>query len=212
MYRSKNLIEKRLGQIKYVFFKRIKKYEGKVFVYNGQDLDTKCYPIDVDYSNFVTLGRSIFQYALEEIGSNEESRRLYDSFIEGRPLLKFFKDIRDQEIHIGPGGHQTTIELQSRIRLGNEDSTDKLSKNKKEESKTPLIKYEIYQLVEPTEDAYLRFMKKGELDLADAIKNGIPLYEKLAFGGETDLFRLCEKYIKEIESFIQYGIEKGFIT
>jgi len=122
MYRSKNLIEGKIKQLKFVYFERIKRYEGKIFVHDGKDIKRDCYPFNIDVANFLTIGRNIFQYALKETGTNKKFRELYNSYIEGRPLLKFFKGLRDSEIHIGPGGHHTTIELESRIiREGEED-------------------------------------------------------------------------------------------
>jgi hypothetical protein len=212
MYRSKNLIEEKISQLKYVYFKRIKRYEGKVFVHNGKDIETGCYPLDVDFGNFITIGRNIFQYALKEIGTNEAFRKLYNSYIEGRPLLKFFKGLRDSEIHIGPGGHQTKIELESRITRDGEKCDEALSKEKNVKSKPPVITYEISKILEPTAELYSQYKKEGNTEFVEAIEKGIPIYKKTEFEGETDLFKLCEKYIEEIELFLKYGHEKGFIT
>jgi len=49
-------------------------------------------------------------------------------------------------------------------------------------------------------------------DLAEAARKGEDLYEEQECEGEKDIFNLCEKYIKEIELFIKFGIKSGFIT
>jgi len=53
---------------------------------------------------------------------------------------------------------------------------------------------------------------EGEKDLVEAARKGEALYEGLEYDGEKDIFKLCEKYIKELEIFIGFGIANGFIT
>lgn len=212
MYKSKHLIEERIKQLKYVYFKRIKKHEGKVLIYGGMDKESGCYPLDIDFGNFLTIGRNVFQYALKEIGNNSDLKRLYDSYISGRSILRCFKELRDNDVHVGPGGHRTTIELESRIDIGGKQESATKNNSRDYERKPPVITYEISSILEPTNEVYSKAQKEGNLEIAEAIKNGIPIYVKTECEGECDLFRLCEKYIEEIELFLRYGNEKGFIT
>jgi hypothetical protein len=212
MYRSKNLIGEKIRQLKYVYFNRIKRYEGKVFVHGGRDPKTGCHPLDVDVGNFITIGRNIFQYALEEIGTQTEFRRLYDSYLEGRPLLKYFKGLRDSEIHIGPGGHQTIISATSRFRREKKNGEKPFPEHEDVKSEPVVITYEMSKILVPSAELYSQYQEEGNSEFVEAIEKGIPIYKKTEFEAETDLFKLCEKYIEEIELFLKYGLEKGFIT
>jgi len=215
-YRSKLLIEEKLKQLKFVYLKRIKPYEGKVFVNSGRDKDSGCYPFDVDFSNFLTISRNIFQYALTEIKKNKnKNRNLYDKYVEGKPLIKFFKNLRNEEIHIAPGGHLTTISFTSSFKRDGK-SLDKMTEKEINEeakkAKPAVVTYEILRIIMPSNRLYNKFKSEGRQDLIKTIDKGKPIYEVQKFGAESNLFNLCEEYIKEIELFISYGIKKGFIT
>ncbi len=36
-------------------------------------------------------------------------RKLYDKYVANVPIFKFFKDLRDDDIHVASSGHYTTI-------------------------------------------------------------------------------------------------------
>ena len=90
MYRSKSEIEKRIAQTRYEF-KQLAKFEGRIFVHGGRDEETGYYPLITRLSSFAALGRSVFQYALEEVGKSPK-RKEYDDFVKTVPLSNFLRN------------------------------------------------------------------------------------------------------------------------
>jgi hypothetical protein len=50
-------------------------------------------------SAFLTAARSVLQYAFEESKTKPNGKSWYDPAIQNRPVVKFFKDKRDINIH-----------------------------------------------------------------------------------------------------------------
>ena len=57
-----------------------------------------------------------------------------------------------------------------------------------------------------------RLRLAGKHDLIEGMKKGGIIYNAVGCNGEDDLFKLCQNYIEEIEKFIDFGIQNGFIT
>jgi hypothetical protein len=223
MYKSKSEIEKKLKQAKYVY-KEISKFKNRIFVNNGLDEETGSYPLLTHVSSFLAHARSILQYAQKEAKESGIQSK-YDNYVSQNKIIKFFKTIRNSEIHEYTIGSHMTITGESPIvsydsethtAIGKKvefyveplsDINSPKYKNKEVEITTALSKKIII------DNAFIQKLEaEGKKDLAAAARNGKELYEEQKCEGEKDIFKLCENYIKELELFINFGITNGFIT
>ena len=223
MYKSKNEIDKKLKQVKYIR-KEIEKFRGRVFVKEGLDEETGSYPLLTNVGSFLAHARSIFQYAqkeAKEAGCHEK----YDNYVSQREIIKFFKGIRDREIHeyvitscktISADSSIVSYDPVSRTAIGKEVKVyvEKLSdlNTPKETNRDVEIQLMLTKRIEVTNSLINDFVAKGETELARAASEGEELFEELECDGEKDLFKLCDNYIDEIKRFIEYGIANGFIS
>jgi hypothetical protein len=202
MYRSKIAIERKLGQVKYMYG-IVSKFKNRIFVRNGLDEGTDSYPLLTYLSSFVTLSRSILQYAHKEVSESGNVSK-YNEYIGDRELFRFFRLIRDKEIHEYTVGTRTTVMGESRIA-----SYDPETQSARGEPVSLYVE-QLSDLDSPKDEnrdveILISIAKRSEGEDSD-------VYEELELDGEKDIFKLCEKYIDEIELFIAYGKENGFIT
>ena len=223
MYKSKSEIRKKVQQVNYIY-NEISKFKNRIFVKNGLDEETGSYPLLTNIASFLVHARSILQYAQKEAMESGNQAK-YDQYVGQNEIIKFFKKVRDSEIHEYTISSHATIHADSPIisydsethtAIGTEvqlyveplsDLDSPKNKNMEVEIVTTLgKKVEI-------NNAYIRRLEaEGENDLAEATRNGKELYEEQECDGEKDIFKLCEKYIEELKIFINFGISNGFIT
>jgi len=123
MYKSRFEIERKLKQVTYLYAE-LNRFKNRVFVNNGLDPETDCYPLEIKLGTFLIYCRSIFQYAIKEVKESSDSNKKMNcfEFIDNNGIIGFFKDLRDNEIHslaVSTGG---SIILESRISSFDEDS------------------------------------------------------------------------------------------
>lgn len=225
-YRSKFEIERKLQQIEYIF-NELKRFQNRVFVRNGLDQVTGCYPLEIKLGSFLIYCRSTFQYALKEINESGDlgGKRKYDDYIEQNRILSYFKNLRDSEIHSLAITLQTTITGSSPIRLFNKETGiavgEKVELNpeslenfnsQKDINSEAKVEYRIAKRLQVTPELIKRFESEGKLEFVEAAKNGVALFETQEFNGTSDLFILCRTYLESIKSFVQHGIKEGLIT
>ncbi|NIM95050.1 MAG: hypothetical protein GTO18_15230 [Anaerolineales bacterium] len=223
MYRSRKQIEKKLAQAKYLY-KQISKFKNRIFVKGGLDEETDARPLLTYLSSFLANTRSVLQYAHREA---KESGKLaeYQSCVTEKPIFRFFKDLRDSDIHEYTIGTLTTISAIAPMSSPNADSdtltsgwipflvedlSDLDSPRDSNEQVTTTIT--LSERIDVTDTLIRHLEAKGKHDLAEAAKRGEELYEQQEFEGETDLFELCERYLMELEDFVARGVEEGFIS
>ena len=211
MYKSKHAIERKLRQINFVYSKRIKPRAGKIFELGGLDEETGCNIINLDIAHFITLCRSVFQYAISEIKDYEKQfkdkkrRKEYERYINKIPIIKTFTELRDHEVHTSPTvGHHVTVSIVSRL-------TEKAEKTIHHQTPDNTV-YSLTKELEPNTALFRRLKGEGRTDLIQAMRNDEVLCETIECDGEDDLFVLCERYLDEINRFVEYGVKKGFIT
>jgi hypothetical protein len=222
-YNSKTEVLKKLAQAKYDR-KKLAKFKNRIFVKHGLDGQTGTYPLGVEFSSFLSHARSVLQYAHKEAGAKTMTS-VYDRFLSGSPILRFFRDLRDVDIHESTLGAQQEINISAP--LVNYDpltrratsapvsvfveSLDDLDKPPKGNQDINIIT-RITQRIEVTPELITQFETEGRADLAGAARRGEPLYELLECGGEKDLFRLCDNCLEQLDRFVEFGIKEGFIT
>lgn len=64
-----------------------------------------------ELSAFLGAARSVLQYALEEVKSKSGGQKWYDQAVSSEPLLAFFKDKRDANIHSMPVNPATRMTM-----------------------------------------------------------------------------------------------------
>ncbi len=152
-------------------------------------------------SAFLTVARCIFQYSLEEAKSKNNGQIWYDNYISNDKILKFFKEKRNNNIHISPIKSRREVGLTTGGEL---KLTGSLS--------AKLIKANgnIINLGE---------LKSPRNSLSESSTNkGNPLpkvrykYLFTDWSGNEDVLTLCKIYLKKLDYFIKDGIKKSFIT
>jgi len=76
----------------------------------------------------------------------------------------------------------------------------------------PDIQTSISKHVDITDDLLQQLENSEKTALVEAAINGEELYEIQEFEGDQNLYSLCERYLRELDSFIYEGIENEFIT
>jgi len=223
MYKSKSEIERKLRQVKYLY-KEISKFKNRIFVKNGLDEETASYPLLTHISSFLTHARSILQYAQKEAKESGNQSK-YVNYVSQNKIIKFFKTIRDSDIHEYTIGSHMTITAESPIVSYNSKTHTAIGKkfelyveplsdldSSKHKNKEVEITITLAKKVK-IDNAFIQKLEvEGKKDLAEAARNGKELYEEQECEGEKDIFKLSEKYVKELELFINFGITNGFIT
>lgn len=222
MYKSKREIGKKLKQVKYVQ-NLIRRFEGRVLAHNGRDPETGAHPLIAHLSSFVAHARSVIQYAYKEA---KESGHLaeYERFVESSEIFRLFKSVRNSDIHEYTIGARTLILttaymspaetphtlVSAPIEMNVETLSD-LDKPPKEQPHVEVV-YTLCRRVETTDSLIEELEQKGQVKLAQATRSGRELYEELELEGTKNLHDLCDLYVAELERFVVYGQDKGFIT
>lgn len=195
MYKSKTAILDKLQQVKVAHKRILARQDWIVLEKEGR------YPADLDFNSFVTSARSIFQYALKEIeeakkvskSSSIRKLKLYDNYVNNIPIIKFFGDLRDEEIHVGPSTHHVDVEFGPK---GTE----------------PKVKYQIMKRCKFGRKLHRTLALENRYDLIERLKEGGVIYQPTKCDDQDDLFELCQSYVEEIEKFIDFGVKSGLIT
>lgn len=224
-YHSRNEIENKLSQSKYVL-KQFKKFKNRLFVFNGLDKESGSYPIQTHFNSFLSHTRSIIQYANKEAKVNNKLS-LYNEFINEHKIFNFFKELRNCDIHEYTLATSTTIIGESHLGEIHENEGEFMAEGKpfsilvetlddldnpkgKNDCSTIVISFG--KKIKLTDELKSKLEREGNLELLEAFNEGKNLYEEQSYDGENDIFLLCDKYMYEIERFIEFGIKTNFIT
>ena len=223
MYKSKNEIDKKLRQVKFIY-NEIRKFKNRVFEKDGLDETTRSYPLLTHLGSFLAHSRSVLQYAQKE--AKESGKQFfYDDYVGQNTIFKFFKKIRDSEIHeytinthMEIIGESPIISYnpETRIGIGKEftlhvESLEDLN-SPKQINDDVKVTISLSKKIEVDETLIRIFETDGESKLAERARSGKDIFKIQRCEEECDIFRLCENYIDELEIFVEYGIENGFIT
>ena len=174
---------KKFKEMKHFYSKMIEEQEHREnFVYN--------------LSAFLSSARSILQYALLEAETKPGGKWWYDNRISSSPIIKFFKDKRDINIHeepINPLVYFKKI-IKGMLRLSGSLSLIAYDKEGN------IIQQYSSDKPDPTQ-------KESQSQEVREIK-----YNFKNWGGSDDVLTLCQSYIQELENVIKDGLNKGFIT
>jgi hypothetical protein len=147
-------------------------------------------------SAFLSSARSVLQYALEEARTKSGGQQWYDNHMSGSPVLSFFKDKRDINIHSEPvkAAEQTSAIIELKLHLSpsilvtHRDATGKILHQSPSEIPKP----------------------KGKKSYTPDII--ISRYVFNDWTGSEDLMTLSQMYLDELQRVVKDGIHKGFLT
>jgi len=148
-------------------------------------------------SAFLSAGRSVAQYALNESSGKRGGRRWYDAFLKAHSLVKFLTTERDTNIHhrpIDPSGHvdvyATDIaRFNERVTVEKFDASGNL--------------VEVTSSPEPSVEEPNDFLPDAQLVFTYQFDN---------WAGEEDVPTLCASYVDALRNLVSSGQNAGFLT
>lgn len=194
------------------------------------DVATGADILETHMSSFVAQARSIFQYALKEIDTQEHDKkvkkqRIYHDFVSKSDIIKMFRDLRNSEIHESAIRSSTTVYLSSPINIPNsglnndtentsDSNPDAQNNTTKEQDNTDKksVHRKLLKKTEVTGQIISDLTLSGQNEILETKGIGDFIYEVQEIDGEDDLFNLCQLYVEAIENFIELGETNGFIS
>jgi len=161
----------------------------------SETIDERQY-FNFNLSAFLSAARSVLQYALKESATKPDGKSWYDSAVQRRPVVRFFKDKRDVNIHTEPikPTAEIHVEITGTISLSDEVSVSITDKNGN------ISGQEIEPRSEPT--------RKIESDEPTVNYR----YVFRDWSGNEDVVDLSRQYISELKGIVSDGVTRGFIT
>lgn len=179
----------KVEEAKYFYSRMIEEYENREhFRYN--------------LSAFLSAARSVLQYAEKEAdpGKNPKAKpgakAWYDNCMENRPVLQFFRDKRDFNIHISPIEPRADIDIVITEAVSVSESIVVVLRDKDGKIKS-------------------QFSSEEPKPKPKRPKSSVESKTTFRFDdwtGDEDVLTLCERYIKELEKVVNEGVSKEFIT
>jgi len=178
---------KKLDEANYFYSRMMEEQKNRnTFIYN--------------LSAFLSAARSVLQYALKEAEHKAGGEKWYKSHISASPVLKFFKDKRDFNIHTEP----VHAQAQHSVNMAATGSAsvslsyivfDKDGKIKQQSSP------------DCPQEKSIEKPKESENSSRHEVR-----YKFGNWTGNEDILTLCQRYIQEIDVVIKDGVAKGFLT
>jgi hypothetical protein len=146
-------------------------------------------------SAFLTASRSVLQYAHKEARGKSGGQAWYNEHLRLNPLLRFFKDERDTNIHVEPivPIANTAVEINEALSF-------------------------IEDVVVEKYDSMGRLIETVTHH-ADARPEPVPLpanityrYRFTDWSGSEDLCSLCESYLSALRSLVSDGVSRRFLS
>lgn len=145
------------------------------------------------FSAFITAARSALQYAHKEASPKAGGQNWFDTQVASRPLVRFFKDKRDTNIHVRPTPPTTNADA----RIG---QTARLS--------------EVVTVQKTTDEGVSEPPMTREIPstVPDAAPQASVTYSYTFDDRPEDVLTLCSSYLTEIRSAVADGVARGFVT
>jgi len=145
-------------------------------------------------SAFLSSSRSVLQFALNEARTKKGGEKWYSDQVSKNRVVGFLKDKRDINIHEEPLTLKRDIKLRlsETIHIG-EFLTSVLK------DKDGNVKGQFTSSFQPIQGA----VDKGIITSKYSFEN---------WEGDEDVISICEEYLKELESIVDDGKNKNFLT
>jgi len=147
-------------------------------------------------SAFLSSARSVLQYACKEAKTRTGGQQWYDNHMAASPVLSFFRDKRDINIHFEPlkPAQHTNVALTTTVRLSASVSITHLDGNGNV----------LYQSPPET--------REPELRTPDTPPVVTTQYTFADWTGSEDIVTLSQMYLDELQRVVEDGIRNGFLT
>jgi hypothetical protein len=146
-------------------------------------------------SAFLSSARSVLQFCLKEAETKAGGQAWYDGQVTTKPIVKFFKDKRDINIHSNPLDIARSVNIQIQDTISISDSIHIVVRDK---------------------DGNIKDEYKSEPEVPPK-KEFIPPVTSYShqfddWTGSEDVATLCSQYLAELKVIVQDGQSKSFIT
>jgi hypothetical protein len=158
------------------------------------------HPLTWQLSAFLSSARSVLQYALDEAKTKPGGRAWYDAAVAGNPVIRFFKDKRDINIHEQPVVPSRRVEVSLSDTIHVEDSVSVVVRDRAGN---------VVQTYSSDEK------RPGETPPADEPGDGTTTRTVFLFAdwtGAEDVPSLSEAYFVAVERLVQAGVAAAHIT
>jgi hypothetical protein len=153
-------------------------------------------------SAFLSASRSVLYYALEEV-KNTSHQNWHDSKISGSTIFKYFKDKRDISVHIKPirPGRNINIVINETINISAAVSVSLqvTDNNGNVVSESKSVEDNQVKKEKPRKEKTKGATVQIEYIFSDWV-------------GTENVIILSEKYLSELEQFVDEGIRLGYLT
>ncbi len=151
-------------------------------------------------SAFLSAARSVLQFGLEEVESKPGGKAWYDTQVTGKPVVKFFKDRRDVNIHIEPVSpvKQIQVNIEETLHFSDKAEAVIIRDGKPVLSEPP--QRHSFRLPEGTNWPYPSKVTMSET------------YRFNEWKGSEDVPTLCGIYLLELRKIVADGQSKGYLT
>jgi hypothetical protein len=149
-----------------------------------------------DLSAFLSAARSVLQYALKESKTKTGGFQWFKEYMSKSPVLSFFKDKRNANIHAEPIKPTRHINVTITETIGISASVEVVLRDKNGNIK--------YQSPPPLPE---ESKPKPKIPPEITIQ-----YKFDDWSGNEDVITLSRMYLNELEPIVEDGIKKGFIS
>lgn len=164
-------------------------------------------------SAFLSAARSPLQYAFREANPKKnpaakpEALDWYKDVMKD-PLLKFFRDVRDDNIHVEPVSIRKDINIMISEPVGLKEMAS--AKIKRADGRIEL-RENLIDTQPKSKKVKASVQSESTIKFDDWME--YCQSEKLEdWTGEEDVLTLCERYIQELEKVVKDGVSKRYIT
>ena len=175
---------------------RKKLQESRYFLSRMKQEQENRFDFTCNLSGFLSASRSILQYAYAEAKRTRNGLQWYELTVSNEPILQFFKDKRDINIHEQPISPSAKINVAVHETIGISDSISVVVKDKDGN-----IKHE-----------YCSKPSQTPIETTPPEATKTITYYFSDWIGNEDLVTLCEKYLDKLEKLINDGVSRGHIS
>ena len=181
-----------------------KKLREAVYFYSKMEEEKNREAFCYNLSAFLSSARSILQYALEEAKCKPGGKTWYEGHISASPVLKFFKDKRDVNIHTEPVAPKEIHSINIQLSVPPVPTV----------SVSCVVRDKSGNIIQETQSANSEKQAKTNLKPSE---NSAQVRHELKYRfddwtGQEDVLTLCQMYIHQLDAIVENGIAKNVIT
>ncbi len=169
--------------------------EARYFMRQLRDSVNERDPFNYNLSAFLAAARSALQYAHKEVANKPNGQAWYNGQVSAKPVVKFFKDKRDVNIHANPIKPSAKISVSVTDQIFISDSFSATIHRKDSTTETVVSQ----PSPPPPPPKEVKSSVEYEYFFQD-------------WSGSEDAITLCEQYVNEVQAIVADGLATGFLT